>query len=500
MERKKRNIITTLISQLVATACGVVIPRVLISTFGSAMYGLVTSIAQFLSYISLLEGGIGRVARAELYTPLAQKDLPEISRVYNAIKHYFATVGAIFIAYTLAMSLVYYDMVEVREAGRMYTFFLIWIISAGTLAKYMGGLSNLTLLNADQRQYVGNLIVTAATIGNAVLVVLLSKAGCSLLVVKIGSGLMYIAQPVGYWLYVRKRYKLPNVGKQRAKLKQQWTGMGQHIAYFLHTNTDVVILTLFSELRLVAVYSVYRLVISSVRKIAASFTSGMEAAFGEMIARQEQTDLQKSFRGYKHLLSSMSVLLFGATAVLIVPFVRLYTKGVTDADYIQPLFAMVLLFAEAIDCFMHPCCSLPVSANKLKETRWGSYGEASINIVLSLILVHWNPLIGIALATLLATVFKAVYYMAYAARHILRLKFVELLKNFLLTNSLLAVFAAAGMILARYAAENYFQWALWGVAAVAGIGLVTFGMFFLFYPQEQKAAVRHLCSRLKKLQ
>ena len=160
MHKAKRNIVTTLFSQLVSTVCGMVIPGMLISAFGSAMYGLTTSIAQFLAYISLLEGGIARVARAELYAPLAQNNDYEISRVYHAIKRFFASVGVVFLIYTLVLSVAYYDIAQVTEVGRTYIFFLVWIISAGTIAKYLGGISNLTLINADQKQYVGNIIVT----------------------------------------------------------------------------------------------------------------------------------------------------------------------------------------------------------------------------------------------------------------------------------------------------------------------------------------------------
>ena len=110
MRNSKKNIITTLLSQLVITACGIVIPRVMISTFGSAIYGLTTSIAQFLSYISLLEGGIARVARAELYKPLAKGDQLGVSRVYHAVKHFFQIVGIAFVGYALVLSVVYYDI------------------------------------------------------------------------------------------------------------------------------------------------------------------------------------------------------------------------------------------------------------------------------------------------------------------------------------------------------------------------------------------------------
>ena len=56
--QKKANVnaISTLANQLIATLCGIIIPWVMIDRFGSEAYGATTSIAQFLSYISLLEG------------------------------------------------------------------------------------------------------------------------------------------------------------------------------------------------------------------------------------------------------------------------------------------------------------------------------------------------------------------------------------------------------------------------------------------------------------
>lgn len=88
----------------------------------------------------------------------------------------------------------------------------------------------------------------------------------------------------------------------------------------------------------------------------------MEAAFGEMIANGETDRLKKSYFRYKTLITAVSFGLFSCAGILIVPFVRLYTKGVTDADYIQPAFSFVLMLAEAVNCIVLPCSSLPVAA------------------------------------------------------------------------------------------------------------------------------------------
>ncbi len=266
---EKRNILTTLANQLITTACGILIPRILITAYGSGPYGITVSITQFLSYISLLESGIGGVARGKLYGPLARGEKAEVRAVYEAVKRFFRFVAAAFLVYSLALGLFYRDLAHVEEYSRGYIFCLVLIIGLSTMAKYMGGLANLTLIVADQRQYVVKLITAAAAVVNTAMIVLLVRWGKDLIWVKLVSSMIFVLPPVCYALYVRWRYRLPKSSK-RAVLEQKWTGIGQHLAYFLHTNTDVVLLTVFADVKLVAVYAVYSLVVNSIRAITES--------------------------------------------------------------------------------------------------------------------------------------------------------------------------------------------------------------------------------------
>lgn len=471
-KKSRRNIVTTLASQLVATACGIVVPRILIGSFGSEAYGISVSITQFLSYITLLEGGIGGVARAELYGPLARKDQKGISTVYHAVRRFFYYVAAFFLVYSLVLGAFYYDIARVTIFSRLYVFGLVLAIGLTTLAKYMGGLANLTLLAADQKQYINNVITIGITLINTLAIVILTGNACDLIWVKLGSSLIFVVRPLLYAVYVKKHYHLPKMGKGEAVLEQKWTGIGQHIAYFLHTNTDIVLLTLFADVRLVAVYSVYSLVISSIRAIAEASSGGMEAAFGELIAKGQIEELRKAYYRYKVLLTAVTTTLFCCTGILIVPFVRLYTSGITDADYIQPMFAVILLTAEAVNCLILPCASLPIAANHIKQTKWGAYGEAAINVLLSCLLMQWDPLLGVALGTLTATLFRGVFYMIYSSRHILC---VPVYKSILVLLGTL-LFMETGIsvgdyLIARVEIGNYFQWILCGAITFTAIGV-----------------------------
>ena len=51
-----------MISQIVVMAAGMITPRLMIATYGSEMNGLVSSLNQFISYITLVEAGIGGAA------------------------------------------------------------------------------------------------------------------------------------------------------------------------------------------------------------------------------------------------------------------------------------------------------------------------------------------------------------------------------------------------------------------------------------------------------
>lgn len=491
MYRAKLNMVTTLLRQLMATACGIVIPRVMIGAFGSVAYGATTSISQFLSYISLLEAGVGRVARGALYTPLAEGNTARISSVYGAIKRFFKKVGAIFVVYVAILAVFYYDIADVRIFSRQYTSGMVLAISLSTIATYFGGITNMTLMHADQKQYLTNAIITITSVLNTLCILCLVWIGADILTVKLVSSIVFVIRPVLYAAYVKKNYKLCQTGKDDSTLDQKWTGIGQHIAYFFHTNTDVVVLTLLSDLNMVAVYSIYHLIINSIWNIASSFSGGMEAAFGSMLAAKDDRAFINAYRYYKCILTFVSVILFGCTGVLIIPFTKLYMAGVTDANYIQPLFALILVLAEAMNALSLPCSTIPTSANLLKQSRWGAYGEAIVNITLSLILIRWNPLVGVAIGTFCATFFKAVFYINYVAKNILNSDAKGLLIQFFMSVGLVGLVSILGMCATeRLALDTYFAWFLFAICTAIIMLVVAIEFCQILFPGELVAFLK----------
>lgn len=488
----KLNILFSLISQVITIACGFVVPKLMIGAYGSEVYGATASIAQFLAYISLLEGGIGGVARASLYKPLAENDNKKISAIISELEKFFRAIAYIFVAYTIILAVSYKYVSNLSVLDWSTTAILVVSISLSTLAQYYFGISKSTLLQADQRVYITTIINIVTIIMNTIFTIILVEFGCNIVVVKLVSSFVFILRPVALSIFVKRNYNLEKIKEKSTgkALEQKWTGLGQHLAYFLHTNTDVVVLTIFSNLKYVAVYSVYNMIIANIRGLIVSFCSGMEAVFGNMLAKKENEVLNRTFNNYDTLISLVASILMATTASVIIPFIKVYTEGVEDVNYVMPVFAMAFVAAELIYCLRQPYHNMVIAAGKFKETKWAAYGEAFINIVLSIILViKWN-IIGVAIGTLVAIVFRYVFYAIYVSKEILhRSVFVFIKRQFVSLSGVVISITVSIFALGDFDMSNYTLWIIGAIIAFSISTIINFAMNFIFYKTEIKTTI-----------
>ncbi len=69
------------------------------------------------------------------------------------------------------------------------------------------------------------------------------------------------------------------------------------------------------------------------------------------------------------------------------PFVSIYTKGVSDANYIQPQFSVLLIMAHAAHCLRLPNNIMILAAGHYKQTQKHYIIATIINIVFSVLTV-----------------------------------------------------------------------------------------------------------------
>lgn len=298
--RQKKLILNTsmsLILQLVTIICGFILPKMIMTTYGSNVNGMISSIAQFLSVITFLEFGIGAVIQASLYKPLANHDNKTISEILSSGSKFFRKIATILFIYVVFLT-VFYPLLIDKDYKWIYSASLILIMSVSTFVQYYFGIIDGLLLFADQRGYIQYFILILTLILNTIVCVILMLCGASIHLVKGVTALIYLLRPFFLRKYINKYYTINRkISYKKEPLVQKWNGTMQHIAYMILNSTDIVVLTLFSTLANVSVYSAYNLVIAGLKQLFVSLDSGFRPLIGELWVRQNTLELNRIF-GY----------------------------------------------------------------------------------------------------------------------------------------------------------------------------------------------------------
>ena len=460
MQRGKKAAVNTIVSfleEFISLICGFILPRLILSAFGSDYNGLTTSITQFLSCAILLRSGIGGTTRAALYKPLANHNQGEVNSIIKATDIFMKKIGTILLVAILFFVTIYPIFVK-NEFGWFFTFSLFVIIGASTFAESFFGITYLIILQADQRLWVSSLFKSICNILNTIIATILILGNCSIHVVKLGSAAVYVMYPIILGIYVRRHYNINlHVEPNNNAISQRWDAFWQQVAIFVMNNTDIMVLTVFTNMFEVSVYSVYNLVIIGIKKTIQSFTNGLEAAFGNMIAQNEHSALKQNVGIVETIIYNLSMVTCVCTALLVLDFVKLYTRDVFNVNYRRPLFAYIIIIAQFFNTVRIPYQLVVQAAGHYKQTKKGAIIEPIINIVLSVSFVFSFGLIGVAIGTLAASVFRTIQYSIYMSKVLVKRKLSVVAARLLLSFSEAALIICLVKLINLPTPDNYFM-------------------------------------------
>ncbi|KXY46184.1 sugar isomerase [Bacillus cereus] len=488
-----------LIREAVNMICGFLLPWLIISNFGSNYNGLTASILQFLNTIVLLKAGIAAVTRAALYKPLAENNITKISEILCATMLFMKKIALIFAACLMCFAFAYPFIID-GEFGWLFTFSLVLIMGASTVIQNYLGITYQMLLLADQRNYIYSIIQIITIILSTIVTVIIINLGGSIHIVQLGITAIYTLNPILLILYVHKHYHIiKNVTPDLSAISQRWSAFTQEIAVFVNNNTDLVILTIFSTVWQISVYTVYYLVVNGIRTLILTLSGGIGAALGNMIANKENKALSENFRVYEFFLFTAATIAFTCTALLIVPFVMVYTKGVNDVNYYRPLFGYMISASMFFYCIRIPYDDLVEAVGHFKQTRNGAIFESLMNISISIIFVQKLGLIGVTIGTLCAMVFRTFQYAIYSSKHILNRSIRVVIKRLLSSIAEAATIVFLVSLIPNFEISNYFMWGLRAIEVFIIAIVVVFFYKFIFFKSELLLFIRKISIAIRRV-
>lgn len=474
------NFISNITLQIIITVAGFILPILLIQAYGSSIYGMISSIKQFLSYLNLVEAGIGAVSIAVLYGPLAFGERDKTNSILSATKIFYNKSGYIFCAMVVILAILYPFIVRGQVSGYL-SFILVLVLGlSGALEFFIIGKYRV-LLTADQKSYVLLNIQTIGITANLILTVVLVKTGFGIIVVQIAGAFVYLMRALLITSYVKKRYSWVTFSAEpdHLALDQRWDSFVHQVAGMIVFSTDIVLLTIFSTLEEVSVYSVYLMVFSAVAVILSSFSTGLKAAFGDILAKSEIEILDSRYICLESVYYGLLTFSYTCTYYLILPFITVYTYGITDALYVRPTVAVLFVIAEVLNKIRVPSNILVEAAGHFRQTRNRAVLEAVLNLSISLALVQVYGIAGVLIGTVCSYLYRTTDFIFYSSKNILcrspMITFTKLFKN-LITASI----ALIPLVIVHIQVVSYKQWfelaiitAFW-VALIVIVGNIVF--------------------------
>lgn len=459
LNRLKLNSISSILYQILSVLIGLYIPRLILKKFGTEVNGLNYSISQMLAIVAYFDFGVGAVAQSLLYKPLLERNYGLISDIYFKIKSYFNKISIGLFFYTIFLCF-YYSISKSNNFSWIYNTTFVLAISISLIGQYVYGISNQILLAADQKVYIYTFVNSLTIVINAILTYLLLQFDFSIQMVKLVTSLVFLIRPLYLHFYVKKNYYIKKeLTHKEFMLPNQWSGLIQHLATSMISSLDSIVLTFLSTLSNISIYNVYTFPLNGVRILFESVCMGYKSYFGHLLANEEISlrKIQDKFTIFSYLSHGISIIFLSVAIPMLPNFIFLYTSGINDATYYQPVFSILIILSYYIMMSRIPYTTLINAAGHFKETQLHSIIELSINLVLSIFFVIRIGLIGVAIGTCAAVFCRILASIFYLKENIIYIDLRKEFKFFIVDSvTFFTFFILRKLFIVNV--SNYFDW------------------------------------------
>ncbi|MEP9406905.1 polysaccharide transport protein [Peribacillus frigoritolerans] len=458
------NLIANLTLQIITSIIGIILPKLFIEAYGSNVNGMVSSINQFLRYLSLVEAGLGAASIASLYGPLALKNTSRINEILSASRNLYIKSGYIFAALTIGMALIY-PLIIRGEIGFATSSIMVLILAGSGLVEYFIVGKYRVLLIADQKSYVISMIQSFGVLLNAIVAIIFIKAGFNVILTQSAATLVFISRVFFIVKYVKVKYPnlKYNLTPDLSAIDRRWDAFIQQFTNMAILTSPIIIITIFCSLSEVSVYVIYSLIFTGVNMILSAFSNGFVAGFGQIIAKKENDVLRRNFNKYEYIYYILLTWTYTCALLLILPFIEIYTNNISDTNYIRPIVAILFVVVGVSYNIRIPHSTMINAGGLYRETKFQSIIEASINLISSLILVQFFGIIGVLLGSLISNIYRTPEIILFTSKHITKSRPWKSLFRIILMVILGGLSALPFIFVFEIEVENIIQWLLMSI-------------------------------------
>lgn len=474
MKKNFKNFIVGLSSQIIILILGLIVPRIILTHYGSDTNGLMNTITQIFTYMALLEAGISQASKNALYKYVINDNRDEISVVMSASRRYYRKISYFYLAAVIVLAIVVPFILKTEVDYWTIFVFVIFEGLTSVVAFYFINTWNCLLLSSG-KSYITNSISLLNKVLCYGVRIVLALYGINIAFIQVGYFAISLLQLGIYALYMRKHYGWIDykAAPKDYKLADRNSYVLTEIASAVFSSTDLIILSIFVSTSLSSVYSTYNMIFASLNGLLCSVYWALNYNLGQMY----HTDIEK----YKKLHDKYNnIFIGGMTAMmcvaywLTIPFVSLYTEGVTDINYIYRWVPLFFCLVQLLSWSRYVSGNLTGVAGYAKPTSYISVMEAVVNIICSIILVQFFNIIGVLIATIIALPVKVIYCNYVSDIKIMKRKPWKTLSILGINYLIFGVTVLIKELVVEIPIANYWQFILAGLGLSLGYFIVVF--------------------------
>ena len=447
--RIKYNLLSGLFYQVILIAISFLLPRLYLENFGSEVNGVLSTIKQIFVYMSLLEAGIGLATTQALYKPVAEKDHGRSSAILSATNIFYVKTGIIYAALVLLLAAVYAFFIP-TGIPPMELFAIVLLTALPALFSYFIQAKYRILLEVDGRKYVINnsetILQLLSNVGKIVVILLTD----SLVLIQLVYCVIALAQLGFIYIHAKHRYKWLNLRAEPdfGAISQRKSVLVHQVSGMVFNNTDVILLSVLCDFKVVSVYSIYNIFFSQVQNFITSIISGFSFALGQMF-HTDREKFMKVYNVYETFYIMATFIIYTLMAVFLLPLIQIYTEGVDDANYTNVYLVLLFVLMNLLSNGKLPSNHVLEYSGKFEETRSHAIIEMVINIVVSIVAILIWGICGAILGTIVALLFRGTMMIYYANKKVLERSMFHTYKLWLING---AVF---GLIMAIFFVDSF---------------------------------------------
>lgn len=452
MDKKKGalNISVSLVFKIVILIASMLTRRVVIQHLGNDINGINSLFTSLIGVLSVAELGIGESIVFCMYQPIVENDNNKVSALYWLFKKAYLIVAGIIFAggVVLLPFLEFFAKDGQTIETNIYVSFFIMLLSV--VITYLFS-ANTSLINAYKNNYITTSISSTGLLVQYLLqivVAMITKSYICYLVCRVIASML---QWVITEYVVRKKHRIIIKKKEKIDTETKKLVTKNVRAMFLHkigaifvNTSDSVIISTFVGVAILGKYTNYTAIITMMIGILALFFTPLTSVFGHLYV-EHPLEIRKYFEffhmfnyllgalffgGYYAIVNNLILILFGSNLELDRSLIFVITLNY----FIQFMRKSTLTFRDATGTFYND--------------RWKPMFEGILNIILSVVLVHFFDVIGVLIATILTSLLICHFIEPYV---LYRYAFKERVQKFLLKNYLLiGLFAVELIVLDRF--------------------------------------------------